>query len=34
MESHGHHGAFSFNQYLIADEKPMVFHTGPRRPGA
>jgi hypothetical protein len=31
MESHGHHGAFSFNQYLIADEKPMVFHTGPRR---
>ncbi len=24
-------GAFSFNQYLIADEEPMIFHTGPRR---
>jgi flavorubredoxin len=24
-------GAFSFNQYLIVDEKPMLFHTGPRR---
>lgn len=24
-------GAFSFNQYLIVDEKPMIFHTGPRR---
>jgi flavorubredoxin len=24
-------GAFSFNQYLILDEEPMVFHTGPRR---
>lgn len=23
-------GAFSFNQYLIVDEKPMIFHTGPR----
>lgn len=23
-------GAFSFNQYLIADDKPMLFHTGPR----
>lgn len=23
--------AFSFNQYLIVDEEPMVFHTGPRR---
>jgi flavorubredoxin len=23
-------GAFSFNQYLIADEQPMLFHTGPR----
>jgi len=23
--------AFNFNQYLIADERPMVFHTGPRR---
>ena len=24
-------GAFSFNQYLIVDENPMLFHTGPRR---
>lgn len=24
-------GAFSFNQYLIVDDKPMIFHTGPRR---
>lgn len=24
-------GGFSFNQYLIVDEKPMLFHTGPRR---
>jgi flavorubredoxin len=24
-------GAFSFNQYLIADEAAMLFHTGPRR---
>lgn len=24
-------GAFNFNQYLIVDEKPMLFHTGPRR---
>ncbi|TAK52403.1 MAG: MBL fold metallo-hydrolase [Betaproteobacteria bacterium] len=23
-------GAFSFNQYLIADEAPLLFHTGPR----
>ncbi|MEJ2361216.1 MAG: MBL fold metallo-hydrolase [Gammaproteobacteria bacterium] len=23
-------GAFSFNQYLIVDDKPMLFHTGPR----
>ena len=22
---------FSFNQYLIADEKPLLYHTGPRR---
>ncbi|MCC7216127.1 MAG: MBL fold metallo-hydrolase [Burkholderiales bacterium] len=22
---------FNFNQYLIADEAPLVFHTGPRR---
>jgi flavorubredoxin len=24
-------GAFNFNQYLIVDDEPMVFHTGPRR---
>lgn len=24
-------GAFSFNQYLLADEQPLLFHTGPRR---
>jgi flavorubredoxin len=24
-------GAFSFNQYLIVDDKPMLFHTGSRR---
>ena len=22
---------FSFNQYLIADQEPLVFHSGPRR---
>lgn len=24
-------GAFNFNQYLIVDDKPLLFHTGPRR---
>ncbi|SDW24690.1 MBL fold metallo-hydrolase [Thiocapsa roseopersicina] len=24
-------GGFSFNQYLIVDDKPLLFHTGPRR---
>ena len=24
-------GGFSFNQYLIADERPLLFHTGPRK---
>jgi flavorubredoxin len=24
-------GEFNFNQYLIADDEPLVFHTGPRR---
>jgi flavorubredoxin len=24
-------GEFNFNQYLIADDAPLVFHTGPRR---
>ena len=23
-------GGFSFNQYLIADDQPLLFHTGPR----
>ena len=24
-------GGFNFNQYLIRDEQPLLFHTGPRR---
>lgn len=24
-------GSFSFNQYLIVDDQPLIFHTGPRR---
>jgi len=24
-------GAFSFNQYLVVDDEPLLFHTGPRR---
>jgi len=24
-------GAFSFNQYLVVDDSPLLFHTGPRR---
>jgi flavorubredoxin len=24
-------GRFSFNQYLVADDEPLLFHTGPRR---
>ena len=24
-------GAFSFNQYLLVDEEPLLFHTGGRR---
>jgi len=24
-------GGFSFNQYLLLDEQPLLFHTGPRR---
>lgn len=27
----GGSGAFSFSQYLVADDEPLVFHTGPRR---
>jgi flavorubredoxin len=31
VEMPGGPGAFSFNQYLIVDEDPLLFHTGPRR---
>ncbi|HET7291667.1 MAG TPA: MBL fold metallo-hydrolase [Vicinamibacteria bacterium] len=24
-------GGFTFNQYLVVDERPLLFHTGPRR---
>jgi flavorubredoxin len=24
-------GGFSFNQYLVVDEEPLLYHTGPRR---
>jgi flavorubredoxin len=24
-------GGFSFNQYLVRDERPLLFHTGPKR---
>lgn len=24
-------GGFSFNQYLVLDEEPLIFHTGPRK---
>ena len=27
----GRPGSFNFNQYLIVDEAPLLFHTGPRR---
>jgi flavorubredoxin len=27
----GGSGEFNFNQYLIADDEPLLFHTGPRR---
>lgn len=27
----GEAGGFSFNQYLIVDETPLLFHTGPRK---
>ena len=23
-------GGFSFNQYLVVDDAPLLFHTGPR----
>ncbi len=31
VELPGGAGSFNFNQYLIADDEPLVFHTGPRR---
>jgi flavorubredoxin len=27
----GEPGGFSFNQYLIVDDEPLIFHTGPRK---
>ena len=27
----GEGGGFSFNQYLIMDDEPLLFHTGPRK---
>ena len=24
-------GGFSFNQYIIMDDEPLLFHTGPRK---
>src|SRR5688572_9531208 len=27
----GDAGGFNFNQYLIADDEPLLFHTGPKR---
>ncbi|GIX29184.1 MAG: hypothetical protein KatS3mg123_3065 [Burkholderiales bacterium] len=27
----GEGGGFSFNQYLIVDDEPLLFHTGPRK---
>ncbi|HUQ02208.1 MAG TPA: hypothetical protein VM261_06900 [Kofleriaceae bacterium] len=26
-------GGFTFNQYLVVDDQPLLFHTGPRRMG-
>jgi flavorubredoxin len=31
IEIPGGPGAFNFNQYLVVDEDPLLFHTGPRR---
>jgi flavorubredoxin len=31
VEFPGGAGAFNFNQYLIDDDEPLLFHTGPRR---
>ena len=27
----GEPGGFSFNQYLVVDDEPLIFHTGPRK---
>src|SRR5512144_1669240 len=31
VQIQGGPGPFSFNQYLVVDEQPLLFHTGPRR---
>ncbi len=31
VQIEGGPGAFSFNQYLVVDDEPLLFHTGPRR---
>jgi len=31
VEFPGGAGGFSFNQYLVVDDEPLLFHTGPRR---
>jgi flavorubredoxin len=31
IEVEGIAGGFTFNQYLVADDDPLLFHTGPRR---
>src|ERR1700752_2415776 len=31
VEFPGGGGGFSFNQYLIVDDEPLIFHTGPRK---
>lgn len=31
IEFPGGGGRFSFNQHLIVDDTPLLFHTGPRR---
>ena len=31
VQIEGGPGAFSFNQYLIVDDEPLIFHTGPRK---
>ncbi|WP_280156266.1 MBL fold metallo-hydrolase [Piscinibacter sp. XHJ-5] len=31
VELPGDAGSFSFNQYLVVDDEPLLFHTGPRR---